>query len=143
MGIDICPVPLIPSNRGKVLDVLKLLQSLLCCSIPSWTGVCLVTCHSVFSRRYECKILKLCKATSESCFVCVHHKYNSWAAAKIILSKLDACHRHHLCSILSIHWPDTPCISNEALYNRCNTRPLSDHELAVEARWKTLGHVLR
>ena len=32
-------------------------------------------------------------------------------------------------------------ISNEALYKRCNTRPLS--ETVTEARWNMVGHVLR
>ena len=63
----------------------------------------------------------------------------SWAAPQSILSTLDKCHRRHLRSILRIHWPNT--ISNELLYSRCNTRPLS--EMVRESRWRMLGHVLR
>ena len=56
----------------------------------------------------------------------------SWAAPQSILSTLDKCHRRHLRSILRIHWPNT--ISNELLYSRCNTRPLS--KMVRESRWE-------
>lgn len=73
------------------------------------------------------------------CVSTMLYNCSSWAAPKAILNKLDACHRRHLRSILAIHWPNT--ISNETLYKRCNTRPLS--EMVTEARWNMLGHVLR
>ena len=64
---------------------------------------------------------------------------NSWAAPKKSLEYLDVCHRKHLRSILKIHYPI--CISNTTLYQRCNTRPLS--ERVTVARWKMFGHILR
>ena len=74
------------------------------------------------------------------CVSTMLYNCSSWAAPKTILNKLDACHRRHLRSILGIHWPHST-ISNEALYKRCNTRPLS--EFVAEAKWNMLGHVLR
>ena len=47
--------------------------------------------------------------------------------------------RKHLRKLLNIYWPAV--ISNEALYMRCNVRPITER---VEAsRWKMLGHILR
>lgn len=40
--------------------------------------------------------------------------------------------------ILGMHCPTT--ISNDSLYRRCDTRPLS--EMVTDARWRMLGHVL-
>ena len=67
--------------------------------------------------------------------------YNAscWAATSVVLSKLDVCHRKHLRAILNVRWPSI--MSNKTLYERCNTRPLS--ERVALARWKMLGHVLR
>jgi len=65
---------------------------------------------------------------------------NSWAVPKDVLSKLDAYHRTHLRKILGMTYP-RGIISNEALYRRCKSTPLS--ERAVHARWKMLGHILR
>ena len=64
---------------------------------------------------------------------------DSWAAPKTILHQLDKCHRRHLRSILGIRWPNT--ISNEQLYTRCQSQPLS--VIVQERRWRMLGHVLR
>jgi hypothetical protein len=68
--------------------------------------------------------------------------YNSscWAAPKVVLEKLNVCHRKHLRQILNIRWP-FGFISNKTLYAKCNTTPLS--ERAEYSRWKMLGHVLR
>ena len=68
--------------------------------------------------------------------------YNSscWAAPMAALAKLDSCHRNHLRKIMNIWWP-RGMISNNTLYRRCNTTPLS--ERAALSRWKMLGHVLR
>ena len=68
--------------------------------------------------------------------------YNAscWAAPQNVFEKLDACHRRHLRVILNIQWPRS-MISNETLYKRCNTTPLSTK--VKLARWKMLGHVLR
>ena len=67
--------------------------------------------------------------------------YNSccWAAPKSALEKLDVTHRRHLRSILNYRYPNI--ISNENLYKRCNTEPLS---VKVDrSRWRMLGHILR
>ena len=68
--------------------------------------------------------------------------YNSscWAAPAAVLEKLDICHRKHLRTIMNIWWPRS-MISNDTLYKRCNTTPLSVR--AALSRWKMLGHVLR
>jgi len=79
---------------------------------------------------------------SSSCF---HHAlYNpiSWLAPKciyLIYENLDVTHRKHLRTILNCKWPHV--ISNKSLYERCNSRPLS--ERVHKSRWKMLGHVLR
>ena len=68
--------------------------------------------------------------------------YNSscWAAPVAVLDKLDSCHRKHLRAIMNIWWSRS-MISNDTLYRRCNTAPLSVR--AAFSRWKMLGHVLR
>ena len=62
-----------------------------------------------------------------------------WSAPKNVLSKLDVCQRTHLRQICNIRWPGV--ISNEELYRRCNTIPIT--ERVRRARWTLLGHVLR
>ena len=64
---------------------------------------------------------------------------SSWAATKDTLKKLDVCHRKHLRKIINVKWPQT--ISNDKLYEICNTKCLS--ERVRLARWKMLGHILR
>ena len=67
--------------------------------------------------------------------------YNSccWAAPRSALEKLDITHRRHLRSILNYKFPNI--ISNENLYKRCETEPLS---VKVDrSRWRMLGHILR
>lgn len=41
--------------------------------------------------------------------------------------------------ILGVHWPEI--ISNEDLYDRCRTGPISDR--IVKQRWNLFGHILR
>ena len=65
---------------------------------------------------------------------------NSWAAPAHILEHLDVTHRNHLRDMIGVKWP-RGYISNDKLYQRCNTRKLSERVDA--ARWKMLGHVLR
>ena len=67
--------------------------------------------------------------------------YNSscWAAPMSALDKLDKAHRRHLRSILNYRYPHF--ISNDNLYKRCNTEPLSAR--VARSRWRMLGHVLR
>ena len=54
------------------------------------------------------------------------------------LDKLDKAHRRHLRSILNYKYPHF--ISNDNLYKRCNTEPLSAR--VARSRWRMLGHVL-
>ena len=65
---------------------------------------------------------------------------NSWAARGAMLNKLDITHRKHLRKILNIRWPKS-VMSNKTLYERCQTRPLS--ERVDEMRWRMFGHILR
>lgn len=62
-----------------------------------------------------------------------------WAGPKKVLESVNVLQRKHLRQILKIFWPNT--ISNEALYERCKLKPLT--ERINKARWKMLGHVLR
>ena len=67
--------------------------------------------------------------------------YNSgtWGLTKFWSDKLDATHRRHLRRLVQVFYPN--CISNGALYTKCDTHPLSwDVRLA---RWHLLGHMLR
>ena len=67
--------------------------------------------------------------------------YNSccWAVPKDVFESVNVVQRKHLRRILNIYWPNT--ISNNALYERCKTRPLT--ERIEKSRWTMLGHVLR
>ena len=64
---------------------------------------------------------------------------SSWAAPKHVIEKLNICQRKHLRHILNYKWPHV--ISNDTLYKRCDTTPLS--ERMEQARWQMLGHILR
>ena len=64
---------------------------------------------------------------------------NSWAVPKNYMDKIDICHRKHLRQIVKMTYPTI--ISNEALYKKCNSRPLS--ERVAYSRWKMFGHILR
>ena len=64
---------------------------------------------------------------------------SSWAAPAHVLEKLNVMQRKHLRKLLNIYWPAV--ISNEALYKRCNVRPITVR--IEESRWKMLGHILR
>ena len=68
------------------------------------------------------------------------HNCNSWAVTTTLLHKLDACHRNHLRSILSMRWPNG-IMSNEDMYVRCGTGPLSQQVRRM--RISLFGHVLR
>jgi hypothetical protein len=65
---------------------------------------------------------------------------NGWEAPETALDKLDACHRKHLRTITGHRWPES-IISNDALYEMCNTPPLSV-KVAQQKR-SMFGHVLR
>jgi hypothetical protein len=72
--------------------------------------------------------------------------YNSscWAAPAAVLEKLDICHRKHLRTIKNIWWPCS-MISNDTLYKRCNTTPISEREQLshVGRCWDMFWGVLR
>jgi len=116
----------------------------LCCAVPQTScTIGNLSFHSFWSmwmRGPKTPLQKRLQVYQAICVSTMLYNCSSWAAPKTILNKLDACHRRHLRSILGIHWPHST-ISNEALYKRCNTRPLS--EMVAEARWNMLGHVLR
>ena len=123
----------------------KSLGSMLCSSTDIMHRCVLgnLSFHSFWSmwmRGPKIPLQKRLQVYQAICVSTMLYNCSSWAAPKTILNKLDACHRRHLRSILGIHWPHST-ISNEALYKRCNTRPLS--EMVAEARWNMLGHVLR
>ena len=82
------------------------------------------------------KLIKVYEAMVTSVMM---YNCSSWAAPLNILKKLDVCHRYHLRQILKVKWPQT--ISNEKLYETCNSKPLS--ERVRIARWKMFGHILR
>ena len=67
--------------------------------------------------------------------------YNSccWAVPKDVFESVNVVQRKHLRRILNIYWPNT--ISNDALYERCKSRPLT--ERIEKSRWTMLGHILR
>ena len=64
---------------------------------------------------------------------------SSWALSKLHLHKLDVYHRRHLRTIVKMKWPIV--VSNEDLYKRCKTTPLSTR--VKQQRWRMLGHILR
>ena len=60
--------------------------------------------------------------------------YNSgtWAVTKTAQERLDSFHRRQLRSLIGIRWLQT--ISNNALYARCESQPISHHQdVAMEA----------
>jgi hypothetical protein len=67
--------------------------------------------------------------------------YNSgtWALTKHQTEKLNAFHRKQLRSMANIHYPNR--ITNDKLYNICNTEQLSIQ--ITSSRWELLGHIAR
>lgn len=67
--------------------------------------------------------------------------YNLGALAlcKAMENRMDAFHRRQLRHVLGVFWPEI--ISNEALYRRTQTCPIS--LLAKRRRWALFGHILR
>ena len=63
----------------------------------------------------------------------------TWGLTEATTAKLDAFHRQHLRILLRIHHPHH--ITNDALYIRTNSRPLSVDIRA--ARWKLFGQILQ
>ena len=64
---------------------------------------------------------------------------SSWAVPEDVFAKVDVQQRKHLRQVLRIYWPNT--ISNQALYDRCKTVPLT-RRIEV-SRSRMLGHILR
>ena len=93
-------------------------------------------CYVVRYRQIDCKQRGSKKQSRTDCRTLQPHRPLS-AAYKTVLSS---------CNLLLIVFCYVfdhnlfACISNEALYKWCNTRPLS--VMAAETRWNMLGHVL-
>ena len=67
------------------------------------------------------------------------YNIGTWGLTKTELSRLDAHHCRHLRQIIGIRWPH--CISNDALYRRTHSSPISAAIRA--ARWSLFGHVVQ
>jgi hypothetical protein len=67
------------------------------------------------------------------------YNLGSNAAHSAVVKKMDTTHRKHLRQILNIYYPNK--ISNKDLYQRCNTKPMSQQIRTI--RWKLFGHILR
>ena len=52
------------------------------------------------------------------------HNSSCWASTKVVLEKVNTCHRKHLRRIVNIKWPKT--ISNQKLYDMTNSKPLDE-----------------
>jgi hypothetical protein len=63
----------------------------------------------------------------------------TWGLSKTDQNSLDAFHRHQLRRVLNIVYPQI--ISNVALYNKCESEPISLEILT--RRWRLFGHILR
>ena len=63
----------------------------------------------------------------------------TWGLTTKNLESIDTLHRRQLRRTIGIKWPDK--ITNEDLYERCRTKPISDK--IVEQRWQLFGHILR
>jgi hypothetical protein len=88
-------------------------------------------------RRSKTPLIKRLRLYNVTCVSLMMYNCHSWAASKVALDKLDACHRKHLCTITGYRWPDS-ILSNDAL---CNTSPLSVK--VAKQRRSMFGHVLR
>ena len=62
-----------------------------------------------------------------------------WRITDTDIRKVDTFHTKNLRRILKIYWPTT--ISNEALFERCDTDSISN--MVMRRRWTWVGHVLR
>jgi len=67
------------------------------------------------------------------------YNMGTWALTQAESEKLDAFHRTQLRRVINIRYPDR--ISNESLYKRTGTKPISEE--MYDARWRLLGHTLR
>ena len=113
--------------RGQLSDLLMVTTVL---SVSCWNDV---TVMAITYYQLPIANIRSGQPTQKVLYNC-----GSWEVSKSVFSYPDNCHQRHLRSILGIRWPHT--ISNELLYRRCDTRPLS--ETVTEACWRMLGHVL-
>ena len=67
------------------------------------------------------------------------YNMGTWGLTKGEFTSLDIFHRKQLRFLLGIFYPDH--ISNKALYKRTHSEPIST--MALYARWKLFGHILR
>jgi len=123
----------------------KILGSLLCSSsdIVARCNMGNIAFHSfwkIWIRGSRLPLAKKLRLYNATCVPLMTYNCNSWAAPKAVLDKLDACHRKHLRRITGHQWPDS-LISNSALYELCDTIPLS--RKVAQQRWSMFGHVLR
>jgi hypothetical protein len=63
----------------------------------------------------------------------------AWALTKAEMDRLHGFHRRQLRKVLGIHYPRR--ISNDTLYDRCNSEPLGFR--VIQDRWTLFGHILR
>ena len=84
----------------------------------------------------ESKRIRLYKACVKPI---ITYNFSTWALTQSELNRLDSFHRRQLRTVIGVRYPNK--ISNEDLYARTNSEPLS-HEL-FRARWRMLGHALR
>lgn len=101
-----------------------------CLSIPLEIWIC----RTKITLR---KKLQLYNATSVPIML---YSCSSWAATKLTMDKLDACHRKHQRTVTG-HQRAKSVISNHSLNKMCNTILLSVK--VAESRWSMFGHALR
>jgi hypothetical protein len=95
----------------------------------------------IWSRKQHNKISADRRLRLYNAYVVPVLTYNActWALTDTQLDELDAFHRRQMRAVLGITYPRK--ISNEKLYERCNTQALR-HTIRG-ARWRMFGHVLR
>ena len=121
----------------------KLLGSLMCCRKDIFHRIVLgnaaFQCFKKVWLNSKITLQKKLKVYEAQVVSVIMYNASCWAAPAAVMEKLDICHRKHLRAIMNIRYPSM--ISNNTLYERCNTVPLSKR--AELARWKMFGHVLR
>ena len=123
----------------------KILGSLLCSSSDVSArrvigNIAFQSFWKIWIRKSKIPLSKKLRLYDATCVSIMLYNCNSWAAPKAVMDKLDACHRRHLRIITGHRWPNS-LISNDALYEMCNTVPLSIR--VAKQRWSMFGHILR
>ena len=142
-----------PKKKGKVVPTVKdeewrksvVLGSLLCSSKDvlrrcTLGNVAFNKYEKLWLRGHQIPLKKRILLYEAQVVSVMLYNSSSWAVTASDLKKLDVTHRHHLRTIIGIKWPNG-VISNINLYQRCNTRPLS--ERVAQSRWNLFGHILR